>query len=204
MHAVPMTSPAVSCKGPTPAPPIVLQEYVRAVQEYTERRQRLAQALHEPVKAWRLSPVIEALQALPGVQCTVAVPLVADMGARTRFDSPRALMRFLGLMPSDYSSGTPRRQGAIPKAGNTQARRVWGEGAWAYRYPAKVRRPLPLRLDKQPPVIQASRWKAQGRLCTRSRRRVARGQHTHVVPGARARERRGCMGAMAQEVPVVA
>jgi transposase len=98
---------------PTPAQQIVFQAYVRAVQEHTDRLQRLDQALQEHVTAWRLSPVVEALQALRGVQCTVAVTLVADMGDLTRFESPRALMKFLGLIPSEYSSGAQRRQGDV-------------------------------------------------------------------------------------------
>jgi transposase len=116
---------------PTPAQHIVFHAYVRAVQEHTARLQRRDQALHEPVKAGRLAPVVEALQALRGVQCTVAVTLVADMGALARFASPRALMQCLGLLPSASSSGEQRRQGSLPKAGNTHARRVLVEGAWA-------------------------------------------------------------------------
>jgi transposase len=189
---------------PTPAQQIVFQEYVRAVQEHTERLQRLEQALHEHVKAWRLSPVIEALQALRGVQCTVAVTLVAEMGDLTRFDSPRELMKFMGLIPSEYSSGAQRRQGSITKAGNPHARRVLVEGAWAYRYPAQVSRHLQLRLEKQPKVIQDISWQAQVRLCKRSRRLVARGKHANVVTGAIARELIGFMWAIAQEVPIVA
>ena len=84
----------VTC--PTPAQPIVFQEDVRAVHEHTERLQRLAQALPDHVPAWRLHPVVEALQALRGVPCTVAVTMVADMGALPRFDPPRALMQCLG------------------------------------------------------------------------------------------------------------
>ena len=75
---------------PTPAQQIVFPEYVRAVSEHTERLQRLEQELHEHVQAWRFSPVVEALQALRGVQFTVAVTLVAAMGDLTRFESPRA------------------------------------------------------------------------------------------------------------------
>ena len=114
---------------PTPAQHIGFQAYVRAVQEHTERLQRLEQERHEHVKAWRLSPVIDALQALRGVQFTVAVTLVAEMGDLTRFDSPRELMKCLGLLPSEYSSGEQRRQGSMTKAGNTHARRVLVEGA---------------------------------------------------------------------------
>ena len=116
---------------PTPTPHIVLQAYGRAVQEHTECLQRLEHALHEHVQAWRVSPVVEALQALRGVPCTVAVTLRAAMGALTRCDTPRELRQFLGLPPSEYSAGAQRRQGAIPTAGNTHARRVLVEGAWA-------------------------------------------------------------------------
>jgi transposase len=150
---------AVVC--PTPAQQIVFQEYVRAVSEHHERLQHLEQELKEQVSAWRLSPVVEALQALRGVQCTVPVTLIAEMGDLTRFESPRELMKFLGLIPSEHSSGEQRRQGSITKAGNTHARRVLVEGAWAYRYPAKVSRHLQLRLEKKPKVIQDISWKAQ-------------------------------------------
>lgn len=189
---------------PTAAQQIVFQEYVRAVNEHSERLQRLDQALHEHVKVWRLSPVVEALQALRGVPCTVAVPLVAEMGDLTRFESPRARMKCMGLIPSAYASGEQRRQGSITKAGNTHARRVLVEGAWAYRSPATVSRHLQLRLEKQPKVIQDIRWKAPVRLCTRYRRLVSRGKHPNVVTVAIARELSGFMWAIAQEVPIVA
>jgi len=107
---------------PTPTQQIVFQEDVRAVQEHTERLQRLEHELHEHVQAWRLYPVVEALQAWRGVPCTVAVTLVAAMGDLTRCDTPRALMKFLGLVPSEYSSGEQRRQGTMTKVGNTHAR----------------------------------------------------------------------------------
>jgi len=187
---------------PTPAQHIVFPEYVRAVSEHHERLQRLEHELHEHVKAWRLYPVVEALQALRGVQFTVAVTLVADMGDLTRFESPRALMKCMGLIPSAYSSGEQRRQGSMTKAGNTHARRVLVEGAWAYRSPAKVSRHLQLRLEKQPKVIQDIRWKAQVRLCKRYRRLVSRGKHANVVTVAIARELTGFMWAMAKEVPI--
>jgi transposase len=187
---------------PTPAQHIVLQEYVRAVSEHTERLQRLEQELHEHVQAWRVYPVVEALQALRGVPCTVAVTLVAEMGDLTRFDTPRELMKFLGLIPSEHSSGAQRRQGSMTKASNSHARRVLVEGAWAYRYPAKVSRHLQLRLETQPKVMQDISWKAQVRLCTRYRRLVARGKHSNVVTVAIARELTGFLWAMAKEVPI--
>jgi transposase len=188
---------------PTPAQQIVFQEYVRAVTEHTERLQRLEQELHDHVKAWRLHPVVEALQALRGVQFTVAVTMVAEIGDLSRFDTPRELMKFLGLIPSEYSSGERRQQGSITKAGNTHARRALVEGAWAYRYPAKVSRHLQLRLETQPKIIQDISWKAQVRLCKRYRQLVARGKHANVVTVAIARERAGFMWAIAKEVPVI-
>jgi len=189
---------------PTPAQQIVFQEYVRAVNEHTARLQRLAQELQDHVHAWRLHSVVEALQALRGVQFTVAVTMVAALGDLTRFDSPRELMKFLGLVPSEYSSGERRQQGSITKAGNTHARKALVEGAWAYRYPAKVSRHLQLRLEKQPKMIQDISWKAQVRLCKRYRQLVARGKHANVVTVAIARELAGFMWAIAKQVPVAA
>jgi transposase len=187
---------------PTPAQQIVFQEYVRAVNEHTERLQRLEQELHEQVTSWRLQPVVAALQALRGVQFTVAVTTLAELGDLTRFETPRQLMKFLGLIPSEYSSGERRRQGSITKAGNTHARRALVEGAWAYQYPAKVSRHLQLRLETQPKAIQDISWKAQVRLCKRYRKLMARGKHANQVVVAIARELVGFMWAIAKHVAV--
>jgi transposase len=186
----------------TAAQHIVFQEYVRAVNEHTDRLQRLEQELEEQVKTWRLQPVVEALQALRGVQFTVAVTIVAELGDLTRFENPRQLMKHLGLIPSEYSSGERRRQGSITKAGNTHARRVLVEGAWAYRDPAKVSRHLQLRLEQLPKPIQDLSWKAQVRLCKRFRRLLARGKHANQVVVAMARELVGFMWAMAKQAPL--
>src|SRR5215510_8448946 len=109
---------------PTPAQQIVFQEYVQTVTEQTARLGRLELELHEQVKPWRLAPVVEALQALRGVQFTVAVTTVAELGDLTRFENPRQLMNYLGLTPSEYSSGARRQQGSITKTGNSHARRA--------------------------------------------------------------------------------
>jgi transposase len=145
------------------------------------------------MQARRLPPVVEALQALRGVQCTVAVTIGADSGALTRFETPRELRQCLGLIPSEYSTGDHRRQGAMTKAGNTHARRALSAGAGAYRYPAQGSRHRQLRLATQPKVIQGIHGKAQGGLCRRYRRLGARGTHANVVTGAIARERAGFM-----------
>src|SRR6266542_3213273 len=114
---------------PTLPQQIVFQEYVCAVSEQQERVQRVERELHEAVKGWRLYPVVEAIQALRGVELTGAVIVMTELGDITRFDNPRQLMSYLGLTPSEYSSGERRRQGGITKAGNSHARRALVEGA---------------------------------------------------------------------------
>ena len=172
--------------------------------EPTERLQRLAQARQDHVKVWRLAPVVAAWQALRGVPGTVAVTMVAEMGDLSRFETPRELMKFLGLIPSEYSTGARRRQGSMTTAGHTHARKALVEGAWAYRSPAKSSRHLQLRLEKQPKRLQDSSWQAQGRLCKRYRHLVARGKQANVVTVAIARELAGCMWAIAKEIPLTA
>ena len=132
--------------------------------------------------------MVEALQALRGVQFTVAVTTVAELGDLTRFENPRQLMNYLGLTPSEYARGGRRQQGGMTKTGNTHARRALVEGTWAYRYPAKVSRHPQLRLEKLPTVIQAISWQAQVRLCTRYRQLMAKGKNANPVVVAIARE----------------
>jgi transposase len=175
----------------------VFQESIRAVTEHTERLKRLEQELTDQVQTWRLAPVVDALQALRGVQFTVAVTTVAELGDLTRFDHPRPLMNDLGLTPSEYSTGERRRQGGITKTGNSHARRALVEGAWAYRYPAKVSRHLQLRIEKVSKPIQDISWKAQIRLCKRYRQLSARGKKANQVVVAIARELSAFMWAIA-------
>jgi transposase len=185
---------------PTPAQQIVFQEYVRAVSEHTERLRRLEAELATLVQSWRWLPVVEAIQALRGVPFTVAVTLSAELGDLSRFDTPRQLMSYLGLTPSEHSSGERRRQGSITKTGNAPARRALVEGAWASRYPAKVSRHLQLRLEKLPKVIQDISWKAQVRLGNRYRRLMARGKQVNQVVVASAREMAAFVWAIARTV----
>ena len=189
---------------PTPAQQIVFQESVRAVDEQVDRIQRLDAELVERAPAWRLYPVVQALQALRGVQFLVAITVVAELGDLTRFDNPRQLAAFVGLIPSEYSSGGSRRQGGITKAGNGRARRALIEPAWAYRHPAKVSLHIQQRVDRLPKPLQDLGWKAQVRLCKRFRRLVARGKHPNVAVTAIARELIAFMWAIAKEVPLAA
>jgi transposase len=188
----------------TPAQQIVFQEYVRTVTEQQERLQRLETELHDAVKTWRRYPVVEAIQALRGIDVTGATIFIAELGDRTRFDTPRKVMAYLGLTPSEYSSGERRRQGRITKTGNAHARRALVEGAWADRYPAKVSRHLQLRLEKVPPAVQAISWKAQVRLCKRDRQLSARGKHVNQVVVAIAREMAAFAWAIARTVAIPA
>ncbi|HWQ68404.1 MAG TPA: IS110 family transposase [Patescibacteria group bacterium] len=187
---------------PTPAQQIVFQEYLRAVTEQDERLRRLDGELREAMPSWRLAPVVEAIQALRGVQFTTAITVVAELGDLTRFDNPRQLMSFLGLTPSEYSSGPHRRQGGITKAGNTHARRALVEGAWAYRYPAKISAHLQRRIEGLPKTARDIAWKAQVRLCKRYRQLAARGKHPNQVVVAIARELAAFAWAIARTVPL--
>jgi len=146
--------------------------------------------------------VVDALQALRGVQFAGAVTTVAELGALTRVDTPRALMKFVGLIPAEYSRGERRRQGSSTTAGKAHARRALLEGAWAYRDPAQVSRHRQLRLDNQPTAIQGSSWKAQLRPCPRDRRLIARGTQANHVVVAMARELVRFTGARAKQIPV--
>jgi transposase len=187
---------------PTPAQQIVFQEYIRAIDENAERLGRLEEQLQEFVPSWRLAPLVDAYQALRGVQLTTAVAVAAELGDITRFDSPRQLAAFVGLIPSEDSSGNRRRQGGITKSGNSHARRALVEGAWAYRHPAKVSEIIRKRLDRVSKPIQEISWKAQLRLCKRFRRLTARGKNPNVVVTAIAREVAAFMWAIAREVPI--
>jgi transposase len=180
------------------------QEYVHTVTEQSERLRRLESELHTAVKTWRLYPVVEAVQALRGVDFTGAVTFMAEVGDVTRFDTPRKLMSYLGLTPSEDSSGAHRHQGGITKAGHGHGRRALVEGAWAYRYPAKVSRHLQLRLENVPTEVQAIAWEAQLRLCKRYRLLSARGKHVNQVVVAIAREMAAFAWAIARTVPIAA
>jgi len=125
-------------KLPEPAQQIAFEEYVQAVEEAGRRLERLEASIQAQLEHWRWRPVIQALQALRGVSSIHAVRIVAELGDLTRFESPRRLMGYLGLTPSEDSSTGRRRQGGITKAGNSSARRAFIEAAWAYAHPARV------------------------------------------------------------------
>ena len=114
--------------------------------------------------------------------------------------NPRQLMAWLGLVPSEHSSGAKVERGGITKAGNDRARRVLVEGAWSYRFPARVTSPIRARLEGVPDAVRAIAWKAQLRLCARHRRLVAAGRNANLVTTAIAREMAGFAWAIACQV----
>lgn len=185
---------------PTPAQQVTFQEYVNTVTECTHRLERMERLLKEHVKQWYYAPVVDALQAMRGMRFINAVTVVAELGDLRRFDTPRQLMCFLGLVPSQHSSGERTRLGPITKSGNTHARRNLIEAAWAYRHKAKVSREIQLRQEHLPIAVRDIAWKAQLRLCTRYRRLTARGKSKNVVVVAIARELVAFMWDIAHQV----
>jgi transposase len=181
-----------------PAQQIVLQDYIHAVQDTEARLDRLTRQIEELPPSWSMAPVVAALQAMRGVALVVAVTVVAEVGDFRRFANARELMAYLGLAPSEHSSGASVRRGGITKAGNVLARRVLIEGAWTYCMPARVSRKLYDRNEKLSPAIRDIAWKAQLRLCLRYRWLAAAGKPKVVVTTAIAREMVGFIWAIAR------
>jgi transposase len=183
-----------------PAQYLVLREYRQAIEEAEARLDRLTQQVAEVVATWSMAPVVEAYQALRGVALLTAVTFVAEIGDVRRFESPRQLMAYLGLVPCESSTGERVRRGGITKAGNTRVRRVLIEGAWTYRFPARMSRLLQERQEKLPQIVRAIAWKAQVRLCARYRRLMAAGKRQTVVTTAIAREMAAFLWAIGREI----
>lgn len=187
-------------KLPNSAQQIVFQEYVDAVNCASERVARLTEQIRREVETWRMRPVVEAYQGLRGVQLVVAATVVAEIGDMSRFDKPSQLMAFLGLVPSEHSSGDNRRRGSITKTGNGHARRVLVEAAWQYRFPARVTPIIRKRQEGLPKEVRDIAWSAQLRLCRRYRHLTAKGKTKQTVVVAVARELAGFMWAISRAV----
>nr|WP_290824204.1 IS110 family transposase [Halomonas sp.] len=170
---------------------VVLQEYIDAVKAATQRVADLTAQMERALPQWSLAPVVEALVALRGIDKLAAMVLMAELGDISRFDSPRQLMAFLGLVPSEHSSGSRRRQGAITLTGNSYARRMLVESAWSYRFPARQTMHLKRKAAGAPEEARAVAWKAQKRLCGRYRDLTRAGKNTKLVCVAVARELTG-------------
>ena len=167
---------------------IAFEELLEGIRQESERMERLEDAIREVVPEWSLAEVVAALQAMRGIDLIAAVGVLAEIGDLSRFQNPRELMGYLGLVPTEDSTGDRVKRGGITKAGNGRARRILVEAAWSYRYPPRVSR------DKQPKVEAAPRrareiaWKAQTRLCGRFRSLERKGKRRTVIVTAIARE----------------
>jgi transposase len=185
---------------PSATQQIVFEEYVRTVREATERVTRLTQQVHDAAQASSWAPTIRAYQALRGVSTVVATTVAAELGDLTRFDHPKQLMAFTGLVPSESSSGERQRRGGITKTGNQHVRRVLVEGSWAYRHPARVSKALLTRQEGLPPAVRDVAWRGQLRLCQKYRRLTAQHKPHQVVITAVARELTAYLWEIAQTV----
>ena len=177
----------------------VLEDCIAAVEAARARRDRLEAHIAATLPDWSLATVVHALQALRGMALVAAATLVAELGDITRFANPRQLMAYLGLVPSEHSSGSTRRQGGITKAGNSAARRMLIEAAWSYRFPARISREQLLRQEGLAKPIRDTAWKAQERLCRRYRKLARAGKPPTVVTAAIARELAGFVWAIARQ-----
>src|SRR5712691_9146476 len=187
-----------------PAQDIAFAEYRQAVREGQERVERVTQALRTQTEQWRMKPLVAALSSLRGIDFVAAVTLAAEIGDFSRFAHPCELMGFLGLVPSEYSTGNTRRQGDITKTGNSHARRVLVEAAWNYRFPARISRILQIRQEGQPQAVREIAWRAQLRLAHRYRRLSTRKLHPNKICVAIARELAGFLWDIARQVKVAA
>lgn len=186
----------------TPVQQVVLQEYVDTVLDTQRRVAGLAEQMRQALATWSMRPVVDALMALRGVSLITAMTVLAELGDITRFDSPSQLMAYLGLVPSERSSGPTRRQGGITKTGNGHVRRVLVEAAWAYRFPARKSPTIQRRAEQTSGDVQAIAWQAQKRLCGRYRHLIGAGKNTPQATTAVARELAGFIWAIACETPL--
>ena len=138
-----------------------------------------------------------------GASFLVAVIFAAAIGDVRRFDAPRQLMSFLGLVPAESSTGDTVRRKGLTLAGNRRARRALVEAAWTYRYPARVSEALRARIEGLPKQVRDIAWKAQLRLCARYRRLSAAGKKLPVVIAAIAREMAAFLWAIGREIAPV-
>ena len=184
-----------------PVQQIVFQEYVDTVGVLSQRVVALDKQLESSARESVFWPVIEALMALRGVNLLTATTIVAEIGDLQRFASAPQLMAYLGLVPSEYSSGPKQKRGGITKTGNGHVRRVLVEAAWTYRHPARKTAVLRRRAEKTSAAVQDIAWKAQTRLCSRYKKLEGKGKLKVQACTAVARELAGFIWAIGQAMP---
>jgi transposase len=184
-----------------PAQEATLRDYIYEVDHAAERLQRLDKTIDEAIQAAppEIRVVVEALQALRGIAQIAAISIVSELGSVSRFASPRQLMGYSGLVPSEHSSGNRIVRGGITKAGNAHLRRILVEASWAYQHRPNIcgfllKRQKALALD---PDVKAIAWKAQCRLHKRYNQLAARGKNKPQIVTAIGRELLGFIWAIA-------
>lgn len=179
---------------------IVFQEYVDTAKAMTRRVDDLDKEIERAAAGSVFWPIIEALMALRGVNLLTATTIMAEVGDLTRFSGAQQLMAYLGVVPSEHSSGSSKSRGGITKTGNGHVRRVLVEAAWTYRFPARKTAHLQRRAERTPEAVQEIAWKAQKRLCGRYQAMQARGKLKVQTCTAVARELAGFIWAIGQVV----
>jgi transposase len=180
-----------------PAQQIVLEESIEAVRLGEQRRDRVDGYLRAQIPTWSLFPLVHNLGALRGLDTIASAGLAAAIGDPSRFASAPDFMAYLGLVPSEHSSGPKRRIGAITKTGDIHARTLLIEAAHSYRFPARVARRKLAAVDAVPEAVREIAWKAQTRLCQRYRHMMAKDKPTPVIVTAIARELAGFVWSIA-------
>jgi len=171
-----------------PAQQTVLEDYMNTAEALTARVNALTKRIAELVEGWHLGPLVKAFQAMRGISLVSAVTLAAEVCDFARFDSAPKFMSFVGLVPSEHSSGEGRHQGRVTRAGNGFVRRILVEAGWAYRHKARMSEAIRERNKGLPPEIQQIAWRAQERLCARYRKLTGRGKNRNKTVVAIARE----------------
>jgi len=177
-----------------------LKEYIDSVRYFNVRIQSIEKQMLAAKNGWSLEPIVDGLMAMRGINLVVAMGVVSELGDLSRFSKPSQLMAYLGLVPSEHSSGDSRRQGGITKSGNGHVRRLLIESGWCYRYAARKSHGIEVRAQKTSPEVQAIAWKAQRRLCARYRALSERGMSSCKVVTAVARELSGFIWAVVEQV----
>ena len=187
-----------------PAQQDVMNDDRESVELATARVARLTTKMAERSATWEKAPLVTALQALRGVEMVSAVTLVAEIGDFRRFATASQLMAFVGLVPSEHSSGGSRRQGRITRAGNGHARRILVEAAWHYRRLPRLSKAIRERNARVSGAVRVIAWKAQQRLHKRLSRLSERGKPRTQAVTAVARELAGFVWAIAREEVLLA
>ena len=178
----------------------IFEEMMLAIRQAQERLTRLEEAIRAAVQDWSLAKVVTALMAMRGMDLISAATFLAEVGDLSRFQTPRQLMAYLGLVPSEDSTGDTIKRGSITKTGNRRARRMLLECSWSYQHPARVGRAKQPKVDAAPPAVREIAWKAQCRLNRRYRALTRRGKLKTVAITAVARELAGFIWAIGREV----